>query len=240
MDARGREPDSESSNNGPSPAELGIDHRSTLADRLDDALVALDELRQRRWFVGGGAVVAISFVVVAWLNATQASRAPVEDLIPQVSLSVTTAVADTRLDTIVVHVMGEVNEPGVYVLEGGQRIEEAVQTAGGATADADLHALNLAAPVVDGSQIRVPAVGDPPVAALVTDPTLSTTEGPVDLNSATAQQLEALPGIGPATSAAIVEYRETNGPFLTLDDLLDVPGIGPAKLAGFGDQAVVR
>ncbi len=238
MDTRG--PESDSDRSLPSVSDANLERRTpTLADRVDDALVALDELRHRRWFVASGLAVALVCGLLAWRPWLRPTQGPIEDLIPQVSLSVTTAPRAVADVILVVHVVGEVADPGVYVLAGEHRIEDAIEAAGGPTLQADLHALNLAAPLADGSQIRVPAVGDPPVPALVTEPNGSTTTGPINLNTASARELEGLPGVGPSTSAAIIDYRESNGPFLTLDDLLDVPGIGPAKLAGFGEEAVV-
>lgn len=147
----------------------------------------------------------------------------------------------SRPIAVVVHVAGEVEHPGVYELVGGSRVEAAISAAGGATAGADLGALNLAAVVVDGTQIYVPQPGeDPPATASVAAPSSAepAAVGPIDVNRATAEQLETLPGVGPATAAAIIAERERNGPFVSVDDLERVPGIGPAKLAGFADGVV--
>jgi len=153
--------------------------------------------------------------------------------------------------TIVVHVAGEVRLPGVYELDGTQRVNDAIERAGGTTVDADLDAVNLAQPLLDGQRLYVPAVGevDPatiPVLAPDTDVS-GTEEGsrgpaasdPVDINRATPEELEALPGVGPSTAAAIVDDRERNGPFATIDDLDRVSGIGPAKLAALADLVTV-
>jgi competence protein ComEA len=140
----------------------------------------------------------------------------------------TTAVAPT----VVVYVAGAVAEPGVYELPAGSRVDVAIQAAGGTRRRAALDALNLAAPLVDGERVYVPAVGETPpvVAGAPAAATATAPAGPVDLNHATAEELDELPGIGPATAAAIVEHREQNGPFATVDDLEAVRGIGPAKL----------
>ena len=114
--------------------------------------------------------------------------------------------------TVVVHVAGAVVAPGVYELGAGARAADAVTVAGGASPEADVDALNLAAPLQDGERVYVPVVGEavpPPVAA----PTSSAAVGPVDLNRATVDELDGLPGIGPATAQAIVAHREANGPF---------------------------
>ncbi|WP_420453304.1 helix-hairpin-helix domain-containing protein [Ilumatobacter sp.] len=135
--------------------------------------------------------------------------------------------------TVVVHVAGAVVRPGVYELDGTARVDDAIAEAGGATGDADPEALNLAAPVVDGSRIHVPRHGEEVPAELVIAPPPPTdvADAPVDVNRATAERLETLPGVGPATAAAIVTERERSGPFASPADLERVPGIGPAKLA---------
>ena len=120
----------------------------------------------------------------------------------------------------------------------------AVTAAGGPTDEADLQRLNLAAPVVDGLQIRVPIEGEEVspvgVAAAMSgsgrEGGHGRPAGPLNVNSASEVELETLPGIGPSLAAAIVEWRTNNGPFLTIDGLLDVPGIGPAKFAGLIDD----
>lgn len=128
-----------------------------------------------------------------------------------------------------VHVAGAVTHPGVYVLGPGSRVADAVAAAGGPRPGAALDRLNLAALVADAQRVWVPEVGEGPGADdLALAP--PTTLGLVDLNTATLEQLDALPGIGPATARAILSYRERTGRFASVTDLLDVPGIGPAKL----------
>ena len=140
----------------------------------------------------------------------------------------------TTTGEMVVDVAGAVARAGVVRLAGAGRVTDAIAAAGGAAADADLNQINLAAKVADGDRVYVPRRGEaPPVAATTGAATGSATAstGPVDLNNATPEQLDALPGVGPATAKAIVEYRTRHGRFRTVDDLLSVPGIGPAKLA---------
>lgn len=133
---------------------------------------------------------------------------------------------------LVVHVVGAVRRPGLYRLREGARIADAVRRSGGAVRGADLAAVNLAAPLVDGVQILVPEaqpVGGP--RALVgSGAGGSASSGPVSLSSATVEDLDALPGIGPITAQKIVDYRTEHGPFASVDDLDAVPGIGPTRV----------
>jgi len=145
----------------------------------------------------------------------------------------------------VVHVAGAVVSGGVYRVDAGARVDDAIRLAGGPTPDADIDVMNLAAVVVDGSRIYVPRLGEPIPPEVVpagssaagSSPAGSSTAGPqvVDVNSATIDALDELPGVGPATAAAIVAERERNGPFVGVDDLDRVPGIGPAKLDALRD-----
>jgi len=124
---------------------------------------------------------------------------------------------------LAVHVTGAVLNPGVYYLPEGSRIEEALQAAGGPTAEADLSRVNLAQRVHDEEQIYVPEVGEesPPM------PSGSPSEGgPININTASAAGLETLPGIGPTLAQSIVDYREAHGPFAAIEDIKNVWGIG--------------
>lgn len=132
---------------------------------------------------------------------------------------------------VVVHVVGAVRSPGLYRLADGSRVADAVAQAGGATAKADLAAVNLAAPVVDGTQVVVPRRGEAGSAgAAAGAPAAGVPAGPLRLNTATIEQLDALPGIGPVTAQRILQYRDKHGPFTSVDELDAVPGIGPARL----------
>ena len=140
-------------------------------------------------------------------------------------------------------------KPGVYVLLATARVIDALQAAGGATNQADLVVVNLAAPLVDAAQVFIPRMGSTPRVTLprphagINLPIAgagagagavggaTSTAGIVDINSATISDLDALPGVGPSTAQAIIDYRVANGPYASVDDLLNVRGIGPSKLA---------
>jgi competence protein ComEA len=172
-------------------------------------------------------VVAVGFVVVHRPPPAPAIQLPRADAAPAGSTSTTTG-------EVLVHVAGAVLRPGVVRLAGPGRVIDAIAAAGGAAPDADLNQVNLAAKVGDADRIYVPRRGESPPAAPSTAGGASGSSaqaGPIDLNSATPEQLDALPGVGPATANAIVQYRSRHGQFRTADDLLNVPGIGPAKLA---------
>jgi competence protein ComEA len=132
---------------------------------------------------------------------------------------------------LVVHVVGAVRRPGLYRLADGARIADALRRAGGATRKADLSLVNLAAPVSDGTQIVVPRRAPPAASgAAPASPGAAPAAGPVHLNTATVEQLDELPGVGPVTAEKIVDYREQHGAFSSVDDLDAIPGIGPARL----------
>jgi competence protein ComEA len=127
---------------------------------------------------------------------------------------------------VIVDVAGAVRRPGLYRLPHGSRIADAIARAGGAARRAELDLVNLAAPLADGEQVLVPAHGAAPTGGSGSPaPT-----APVDLNSATAEQLDALPGIGPVTAQKIVDYRQAHGPFTSVDELDAISGIGPARI----------
>jgi competence protein ComEA len=139
---------------------------------------------------------------------------------------------------LVVHVVGQVRRPGLYRLRDGARIADAVHRAGGALRDADLAAVNLAAPLVDGVQVVVPARspdGTAPSAAGTSGGDTGPGGPLVTLSSATVEQLDELPGVGPITAQKIVDYRTEHGPFASVDDLDAVPGVGPTRIEQLRD-----
>src|SRR4051812_48214176 len=142
----------------------------------------------------------------------------------------------------VVHVAGAVHRPGVYRLPAGARVQDAVDRAGGARPGGDVNAINLAAKVVAGQRVVVPSRGRGGGAAVapsagVAGPSTAGAPGPpISLNSATAEQLDTLDGVGPATAQKIIAWRAQHGGFRSIADLGQVPGIGPKKLAALKDR----
>jgi competence protein ComEA len=134
---------------------------------------------------------------------------------------------------LVVHVSGAVSREGLVRVPPGSRVADAIAAAGGAAPGADLRRLNLAAKVADGQQVAVPAAGEPLVSSTPAagGSAPASTDAPLDVNTATEAQLEALPGIGPSLARAIVAERERAGGFRTVDDLRKVRGIGDARFA---------
>jgi len=141
---------------------------------------------------------------------------------------------------VTIHVAGAVRRPGVYRLASGSRVVEAVRRAGGARRRADLSGLNLAAKLEDGRQVVVPlraVAGAAPAAAGASG--AAAAEVPVDLNTATPEQLDELDGIGPGMAGAILEYREEHGGFGSVEELGQVPGIGEKRLAALREKVRV-
>jgi competence protein ComEA len=144
--------------------------------------------------------------------------------------SVALDVAEEPPRRLVVHVAGAVNRPGLYELDEGSRIDDAIAEAGGAKPKAALELVNLAAPVADGQQVLVPLRGAAATAGSGEGGGLAAPGGKVSINSATVEQLDALPGIGPVTAQQIIDFRTANGGFGSIEELDAVPGIGPARL----------
>jgi len=137
----------------------------------------------------------------------------------------------TTATVVVVHVVGEVKEPGVYDLPADSRITDAIEAAGGATKDADLTSINLARVLFDGEQIfigNINSAAAPSTSSSSSSSSSTNPAGRININMANAAQLDQLPGIGPVIAGRIVEYRNQNGPFRQLTDLKQVSGIGDA------------
>jgi len=148
--------------------------------------------------------------------------------VPPVAVAETTERASP--EQVVVHVVGAVRSPGLYRLDDGSRVADALALAGGATPKADLTAVNLAALLLDGTQVVVPRAGRGRAAAASGTGAAGAPAGPIRLNSASVEELQEIPGVGPVTAQQILAFREQNGPFRSVDELDAVPGIGPKRL----------
>ena len=217
-----------------------------------------------------GSVLSLIAVALAGWWLLRVPPPPPEDSIPLASTATTLSFAvsspqmtelDTELDTklvrelateLTVHIAGAVKTPGVYQLHIGARINDGVVAAGGATAQADLDSVNLAMLLSEGEQIYIPKRNDKP--HIIVQPRFTSSSNlnssnsatnnelqiSININTATAIELEQLAGVGPSTAKAIIEFRQKNGGFKTVEDLLNVRGIGPAKLSEILPQARVN
>ena len=188
-----------------------------------DVLASLSPERRRLLAAALALVVALILVAPRLVHRAEPGRGGTRAAVPPLRVS-RPARAAPRL---VVDVAGAVRRPGLYRLATGSRVADALAAAGGAAARAEVAAVNLAAPLADGEQVLVPARGAvaAPAGADGSAPT-----APVDLNSATAEELDALPGVGPVTAQKIVDYRQAHGPYTSVDDLDAIPGIGPSRI----------
>lgn len=157
---------------------------------------------------------------------------------PPVGWAAPAGTSPIAVTSITVHVAGFVFAPGLVELGEGARVADAVAAAGGLRPGADTSAVNLAAPLRDGEQVVIPGLvsGQPAPGG---GSSATDADGRVRINLATAVELETLPGVGPVLAGRIIEFREEHGPFGTVEDLLDVPGIGEAKLASLRDHMIV-
>ncbi len=184
------------------------------------------EARRARWRVRLGAALVLVLVGLGAvvLVATLGDRGTTGQVSPAAPAA---SAAPSSGLPLYVHVLGAVPRPGLYVLREGDRIVDAVAAAGGFADDADRGALNLARLLADGEQLIVPVAGETPATAQG-----GSTSGLVNLNTADAATLDTLPRVGPAMATRIIDYREANGPFTALEDLLGVTGIGDKTLEG--------
>ena len=203
------------------------DFLDDLRDRLQDWVECLQfSAIHRRALLVAFAIVCIASVAVV-------ARGHSEPLVEPVPIVI-------ALPKVTVDVAGGVKTPGVYELPANSRVMDAITAAGGAKSGTDTSDINLARIVKDGEQIYV----EPDLVAdthFRSSPTKAVNKksGPINLNRATASELDSLPGIGPVLASRIIEYRKSNGPFLSVDDLLKVSGIGGAKFAQFKSKVRV-
>lgn len=184
----------------------------------------------RRWWLAG-LVACVALGAGLW-HGWQARTPPQS---PGPAASVMAPAAPSTTPTILVHVTGWVVRPGLVELREGARVGDAIAAAGGVRPGAGLAAVNLASALVDGQQVVVPGPGADPASL----PPAAAGDPRIHLNRAGADELEALPGVGPVLAERIVAHREARGPFQSVEDLLEVAGIGESKLASIRDLVVV-
>jgi competence protein ComEA len=173
------------------------------------------------------AILALVLVVVAWRHTAAGAPAPLR-VAPVTAARAASPATAARL--LVVDVVGAVRRPGLVRLAEGSRVADAIAHAGGLRRGAERAGVNFAAPVSDGQQVVVPQRGAA-FAAGAGGGAASASTGPVSLSSATAEQLDALPGVGPVTAEKIVAYRQQHGAFRSVDELDAISGIGPSRIA---------
>lgn len=182
---------------------------------------------------GAGLVIAIAVAAYLMVGANGAPRP--EAIIPMATPLPAVATPEAEPTPILVHAAGAVQVPGLYLFRGEARVHDLVQAAGGLTPDADFDRVNLAAALADEQWVYFPRVGEAAVPAPVGASGSATggtaaRPGPLNINVASAEELQSLPGVGPAIAAAIIEHRKRIGGFSSVDGLLAVSGIGPSKL----------
>ncbi len=200
-------------------------------DLITRGIALLSTLPLGTLFVSG----TIMFLLGLGLNSWQTWQPPAEiHFVP--AEPTPTPLPTPTPEPISIFINGEVAEPGIYQLPYDSRVQELIQLAGGFTAEAFVDVVNLAQPLTDGMHVHVPAEGNEQVAIPLVSTPPSTTksdgqmaDGLINLNTATQSQLETLPGVGPSTAEKILVYREDNGPFQSIEAVMDVSGIGPAK-----------
>lgn len=201
----------------------------------------------RALMAGAGLLLAIGVAAYLVVGANGAPRT--EAVIPLATPLPAQAIPTAEPTPILVHAAGAVHGPGVYLFRGEARVHDLVQAAGGLTPDADHNRVNLAATLADGQWVYFPRVGEAAVPAPVggggtgaggsSSGGTAARPGPLNINAASAAELESLPGVGPAIAAAIIEHRQRIGGFASVDGLLAVSGIGPSKLEQIRHLVVV-
>ena len=219
------------------PEGRGARVRGVLAgagrQRVAVALLALAAL------LGTGIVWARATPRLAGSPAGQGAVAPADQTLPRAAPDTPSTTGPG--DRVAVHVAGRVRRPGLVLLPAGSRVHDAIRAAGGVTAGADLDAVNLARRLTDGEQVRVPGPGDPaptPEGGTTPGSLGGTPSAPLDLNTATPEQLDTLPGVGEVTANRSIAYRSAH-PVTTVDELLEVPGIGQRRFDQLKDLVTV-
>lgn len=191
----------------------------------------MEELLKYKWYVLLAVVIAISGLVYFFMGEKEVP----ESIFP---IPIEENPVINEPTTIFVDVKGAVVKEGVYVLEEGSRVKDVIDLAGGFTTEANKNAINLAQMVSDEMLLYIPFQSDEVVGELSNVTTID--DGKINLNTASQSELETLPGIGPSKALAIIDYRETNGGFKTIEDLKNIGGIGEKTFEKLKEQIKTR
>lgn len=212
-----------------------------------------DRIQQRVLLIFGAAILLISCVLIYMEYGHNAKGAP-EDLPVDQWVHGSDSTADPadaekegrpeeteEPEIIMIYITGQVKRPGVYAMTAGQRLDDAIKQAGGCSPQADLNRINLAVRVKDEGMYYIPAVGEEIPADIPALQSGEETErGKININTADQKQLESLTGIGPAKAARIIEYREKHGGFKTIEEIMNVSGMGEKTFDNLKDEICVR
>jgi competence protein ComEA len=194
----------------------------------------MPELSRSQLLVYGAIAVALLLLGARWLRSADEADAGfggVAGAAEEPSFEL-----DRGGGGVIVHVAGEVRDPGVYELAAGSRVTDAVERAGGVTGAAAADSINLAARLADGQQVMIPARAVGPVGVVGGSVGVTAEEGPISLGTATVEQLDTIEGIGPVTAGDIIAYRDEHGGLSSVDELDQLSGIGPATMAALRDR----
>lgn len=179
-------------------------------------------------------LTTISVTLYAFINKKPEVAFEIEEL------SATPEVMPAETEKIVIYVVGAVKKPGVYTLDEGKRVKDAIEIAGGALPEADLYPLNLAQKLQDEDKLYISLIGETPPTFENAIGLASVDDAKINISKADSAELELLPGIGPATAQKIIDYRVKNGPFKNIEEIKNVSGIGDKKFEQIKDKIKVK
>lgn len=206
-----------------------------IKSRFSEALSGTQPISKKLAFLLLGVVAVALIAVNSLTGATGDSQISLSGPGENQTIEPSAASVSVNQAIIFVHVIGEVKKPGIYELEAGSRVFDAVFAAGGLTEDAEQATVNLARSLTDGEQIHIGAIGEAPING-------NNGEGQtakINLNRSSQVELESLPGVGPALAGRIIDYREQNGGFQAIEDLKNVGGIGDKLFAGLMNEVTL-
>lgn len=208
----------------------------------------MNKLNQKPIIIGALVLIIMLIVIIVYIGMQTKEYTNYEQLEISSEESKVQEEEQTAITTIKVHIAGSVVTEGIVELEEGARIADAIQSAGGTTADANMQKINLAHKLQDGQKIYIPNLNEDETAIIenggITESatasrTTTNSTGKININTATQTELELVTGVGPSTATKIIEYREENGKFQTVEDIKNVPGIGDSKYESMKEQITV-